>query len=585
MIKFTQLTTAMRRSPLKSLALGGVALAAMTAPALAGHSNMALRGHWNPQVSAIPAGAVAAPQAHYSGDIGCDAYVPCGAPQQIGVQEGVYAPAQYGQQPAQYTQQQPVQYGYQLESHGQAPYIAPAPKRSISNLFGLRGRSKAPAYSAPQYAYADPSFDIGGITVRTSAAHTNRMLDWQENTTGKSVTLLQHRKNGVLAPNSLYIGGAMKGGFMYQQTELPGQFPILSRFPFFTNRTDTNSGVFAINNAALAITSTFGDWTTVYLQPEYSETEYGAAQDEFQLRKAFVTFGNLDKTPFYASFGRKTIDFGNFDGYNPFTHTEAQHYFWAVSDQPVLELGYYKNGLKATVSAFSGGRQLRTAFADEENNIQNYAASLEKEFLFNNGGALTFGASYLHDTIYRDNFTAHTFQGRQTGTPPANFISYPNAAASAFVEYNHPYVDLMVEYTSTLEPWAAAIPQAVDGTVVPQYLNADGSLNFDEKLSVLVAQARVKPTILGKVTPISLVTTFGNISDSDYVGTNAFGQEVTFDENQQHVIGIEREINEYLDFGAEYVYNKGFIPFVAPQVVSNADTEAHAVNVGFKARF
>ena len=577
MTKLSKLTAVMRRSPIKTLALGSVALAAITMPALAGHNNMALRGHWNPQISSIPAGAIAAPQGHYSGQIGCDAYAPCGMPQQAvpspyvmgaaAYAAGDYAPSGYAPQP--------VQYGHPVQ-------VAPAPRKGFS-MFGLRGRKAAPAYAAPQYAYNDPSFDLGGITVRTSAAHTNRMLDWQENTTGKAVTLLQHRKNGILAPNSLYIGGAMKGGFMYQQTELPGQFPILSRFPDFTNRTDTNSGVFAINNAALAITSTFGDWTTVYLQPEYSETEF-FGQQEFQLRKAFVTFGNLEKTPFFASFGRKTIDFGNFDGYNPFTQTEAQHYFWAASDQPVLELGFYKNGFKATASAFSGGRQLRTAFADEENNIQNYAASLEKEFLIGKG-ALTFGTSYLHDTIYRDNFTAHTFLARQTGTPPANFIQYPNAAASAFVEYNHPYVDLMVEYTSTLEPWAAAIPQAPDGTIVPQYLNADGSTNFDEKLSVLVAQARIKPTILGKVTPISVVTSFGNISDSDYVGTNAFGGEVTFDENQQHVIGIEREINPYLDFGAEYVYNKGFIPFVAPQVVSNADTEAHAVNIGFKARF
>ncbi|WP_156811845.1 LbtU family siderophore porin [Robiginitomaculum antarcticum] len=582
MIQLSHIKPAMKRSPLKTLALCSAAVAALTAPALAGQSAMALRGHWNPQTAAVPANAVAASQAYYSGEIGCNAYTPCQiqtdgtqtpySSGQAAVDAGHYAPSGYPPQGP--SPQGSAQYSGQTQ---------PAPTRL--NIFGLRGRKAAPAYAAPQYAYNDTRFDVGGVTVRTSAAHTDRMLDWQENTTGKTVTLLQHRRNGVLAPNSLYIGAGIKGGFMYQQTENPGQFPLLSRFPDFTNRTDDRSGVFAINNAALAITSTFGDWTTIYLQPEYSETEFKHSQDEFQLRKAYVTFGNLDRTPFYAAFGRKTIDFGNFDGYNPFTQTEAQHYFWAVADQPVLELGFYKNGLKASVSAFSGGRQLRTAFADEENNIQNYAASVEKEFLFNNGGALTFGASYLHDTIYRDNFTAHTFQDRQTGTPPANFINYPNAAASAFVEYNHPYIDLMVEYTSTLEPWAAAIPQAPDGTVVPEYVNADGSLNFDEKLSVLVAQARIKPTILGKVTPISLVTSFGNISDSDYVGTNGFGGEVTFDENQQHVIGIERHISEYIDFGAEYVFNKGFIPFVAPQVVSNADTEAHAVNIGFKARF
>lgn len=576
MTYFTLAKDAIKRSPIKTLALCGVAVAAMTAPALAGNAPMALRGHWNPQTAAVPANTVASPQAYYSGDMGCNAYTPCEIP-------AATAPPPNLRGQADYNTGQYAPSGYEGGGVQYAGQAEPARKRF--NMFGLRGRKSSPAYNATQqHAYNDARFDVGGVTVRTSAAHSDRMLDWQENTTGKTVTLLQHRRNGVLAPNSLYIGGAVKGGFMYQQTENPGQFPILSRFPDFTNRTDDRSGVFAINNAALSITSTFGDWTTVYLQPEYSETEF-AGQQEFQLRKAYVTFGNLDKTPFYAAFGRKTIDFGNFDGYNPFTQTEAQHYFWAVSDQPVLELGFYKHGLKASVSAFSGGRQLRTAFADEENNIQNYAASIEKEFLFNNGGAFTVGASYLHDTIYRDNFTAHTFQARQNGTPPANFISYPNAAVSAFAEYNHPYVDLMVEYTTTMEPWAAAIPQAPDGTVAPQYLNADGSLNFDEKLSVLVAQARIKPTILGKVTPISLVTSFGNISDDEYVGMNAFGGEVTFDENQQHVIGIERHINDYIDFGAEYVYNKGFIPFVAPQVVSNADTEAHAVNVGFKARF
>jgi len=50
-------------------------------------------------------------------------------------------------------------------------------------------------------------------------------------------------------------------------------------------------------------------------------------------------------------------------------------------------------------------------------------------------------------------------------------------------------------------------------------------------------------------------------------------------------LSVEYPINDYLEVGAEYVYNKGFIPFVAPQLVSNDETEAHAVNVGFKARF
>lgn len=467
-------------------------------------------------------------------------------------------------------------------------------KKKRSFLSGLRGLStpRSVKYDRTAAQSFTRNHNVGGVTVRTNALHTRDMLDWQENTTGKTMTLLANRANGTLLPNSVYLGAGFQGGLKWQTTEVPGQFPLLSRFPFFSDRTDRQAGVFAIDNAALSFTSTFGDWTTVYLQPEYSETEYGADQDEFQLRKAFVVFGNLEKTPFYAAFGRKTIDFGNFDSYNAFTHNEGAHYFHAVSDQPVLEAGFYSNGFKATASAFSAGRQLRVALAGEENNLGNYAFNAEKEFRFgrNNRQAFTIGGGYLHDTIYRDNWTAHTFQGRTNGTPPANFIEYRNSAVNGFAEYNSPFFDAMVEYTTTLKPWGAAIPQSIDGTPLPQFLiDPTGSttdidnINFDEKLSTLVAQARIKPWVAGRQMSIAAVGSWGNISDD--TGNFAFGQPTTFEKNQQHAVSVEYPISDYLEFGAEYVYNKGFIPFVAPQQVSNDETEAHAINVGFKARF
>ena len=537
--------------------LAGAAAMAVSTPILANHG-LGLRGaHQAPDAYGMQfaGNAYVTPQAqpYYMGHV-VNSYQEQQQPQ-------TYAP-QYVQIPQQTAQQIPV-----------------GNYRYTGNL-GLRGASPL---SARSYA--------GGL-VRTNARHTEKMLDWQENTTGKTITLLANRANGTLAPNSLYIGAGIKGGLMWQSTNTPGQFPILSRFPFFSDRTDKQAGVFAINNAALSFTSTFGDWTTIYMQPEYSETDFPGAQDEMQLRKAYVVFGNLQKSPFYAAFGRKTIDFGNFDGYNAFTQTEGQHYFWAQSDQPVLELGYYNNGLKLTASAFSAGRQLRTAFAGEDNNIGNYAASIEKEFTLGNGGSFTVGSSYLHDTIYRNNWTAHTFRAIQQGTPPTNFIEYRNSAVDAFAEYNSPFFDAMVEYTTTLKPWGAAIPQDVNGFVDPAYIiDAAGSandidnINFDQKLNVLVAQMRIKPMMPnGRRMAISAVGSWGKIGD-EFVGVGIGGQPTSWTKNQQHALSFEYPVNDYLEFGAEYVYNKGFIPFVAPQLVSSNDTEAHAVNVGFKARF
>jgi len=256
---------------------------------------------------------------------------------------------------AQYYEPQP-DYGY--TSAPQYVRVETTPKKKKrSFLSGLRGLSetRSVSYDKASAKSFTRNHNVGGVTVRTNALHTRDMLDWQENTTGRTLTLLANRANGTLKPNSVYLGAGFQGGLKWQTTDVPGQFPLLSRFPFFSDRTDRQAGVFAIDNAALAFTSTFGDWTTIYLQPEYSETEYGRDQDEFQLRKAFVVFGNLEKTPFYAAFGRKTIDFGNFDSYNAFTHNEGAHYFHAVSDQPVLEAGFYSNGFKATASAFSAG--------------------------------------------------------------------------------------------------------------------------------------------------------------------------------------------------------------------------------------
>ena len=584
----------MNKPTLKTLALSSAALAAIAVPVSAHHSGHALRGMFTAQPSA---------QGQYVAQQSCN---PCGWQAQR-LQKRVQRIAQ----PTYVTGQTNLMglRGYS-QSHDVRAALRPQANITLQGYnghtqqqygqlaqlgYGLNNGQDYSAYydpAAAQAFYRDRSFNVGGASVRTSVANSARMLDWEENTTGKALNLLANRSSGILADNALYIGGAVKAGFMYQKTNVDGQFPILSRFPFLSPGTDDEAGVFAINNAALSFTSTFGDWTTMFLQTEYSETEYGRDQDEFQLRKAYVVFGNLDRSPFYAAFGRKTIDFGNFDSYNAFTHNEGAHYFWAVSDQPVAELGFYKNGWKFVASALSGGRQLRVAFADEDNNIANYAFSAEKEFLLDGmgirGGAFTVGGGYLHDTIYRDNFTAHTFQGRVDGTPPANLIEGRNSAVNAFAEYNSPFFDAMIEYTKTLKPWGAAIPQLPDGTPFPQYLiDPTGSttsydnINFDEDLSVLVAQARIKPMVGGKRMAIAASGSWGNISDD--FGNPIFG--TTFEKNQQHALSVEYPINDFLEVGAEYVYNKGFIPFVAPQVVSNDETEAHAVNVGFKARF
>ncbi len=556
------------KNPMKYTLLAGAATLVITLPVTAKHNSGGLRGFFPVEYEGVDSD-----------------YVHSDAQQ---------APSwQAKRLQQQYQAQQTPSLHYNVQDSGYTYVASNTNSLGLRGLAGTTGVSYNPAAANRFHNDLTRHMNVGGVTIQTNPYHAADMLDWQENTTGKSVTLLVNRATGVLPKNSLTISGGLKGAYMWQKTDTAGQFPILSRFPFFSQGTDREAGVFAINNAALAFTGTFGDWTTVYMQPEYSETNFAGDQDELQLRKAFVVLGNLEKMPFYAAFGRKTIDFGNFDGYNPFTHTEAQHYFWAQSDQPVLELGYYKDGFKLSASAFSGGRQLRVAYAAENNNIQNFAVNAEKEFLLGGSKAFTIGGGYLHDTIYRNNWTAHTFRQIEEGTPPANFIEYRNSAVTAFAEYNSDFFDAMVEYSTTLEPWAAAIPQDADGFVDPAYLidpagspNDLDNINFDQRMDVITAQARVKPMLPnGKRLAVSAVGSWGNIGD-DFQGVSSVTfQPTSWKKNQQHVLGLEYPVSPYLDLGVEYVYNKGFIPFVNPQNVSNDQTEAHAVNIGLKARF
>ena len=90
-------------------------------------------------------------------------------------------------------------------------YVQATPQIPVGNYtgaLGLRGSS----------SFMGQGFKVGGTSVTTNVKHTRRMLDWQENTTGKTLTLLANRANGTLAKNSLTIGGAMKGGLMWQTT-------------------------------------------------------------------------------------------------------------------------------------------------------------------------------------------------------------------------------------------------------------------------------------------------------------------------------------------------------------------------------
>ncbi len=219
----------------------------------------------------------------------------------------------------------------------------------------------------------DNIVQFGPIAFNTEYA--NRIVNFQEYVTEKPYQILKATQYGDLKPNTLTVSGTLWGTWMHEQTNTPGKFPILSRFPDQHGSVDSSANRWILNNAAIALTGRVGDWVTIFTQGEFSDIEF-IGQDQYQLRKALVMVGNLDQFPFYTYFGRNTVDFGNFDGYNPFTHTVNNHSFRVDSDEPVFAVGYAPRaieGLNVVATAIPGGRHLRVADSDGETQFDNFA--------------------------------------------------------------------------------------------------------------------------------------------------------------------------------------------------------------------
>ncbi|WP_370338999.1 DUF3573 domain-containing protein [Parvularcula marina] len=412
---------------------------------------------------------------------------------------------------------------------------------------------------------------LGPVTVERDRALTEKVLDFQEGLTSDVPYLLKRYEAGELKTNSIYVGGLIRGGLYKEQTNTAGKFPILSRFPF-QHDSDTDNTEALIQNAAVTFTGNFGKWVTAFAQIEHSEVFYRPDQDNVQLREAYVIFGNLEQSPFYAAVGRKTVDFGQFDTFTPFTHSVNQHYFWTLSDDPVVEVGYIGDTFRISGTLINGSRQMRVAYSDNDDVFGNFAVKAEKVFTLDRIGARArLSASYLHDTIYNNNFTAHTEEAIIRAGPP-NAPAFPpvffqerNGLMNVAALLNFENIDVEAEYTRSTDKWPATTMSALTGE----------SYDDSPVLQAITLQGRYNFDLMGKDANFSAVLSRG-----------IFGPDDTeFDLADQHSAALEWSVLPFLNLGAEYVYNNGFQPFVGIQEASDTGVESHTFIIGGDARF
>jgi len=379
--------------------------------------------------------------------------------------------------------------------------------------------------------------------LKTNSTYSKDMFDRQDNVTNKAVRLLKARQNKTVDDKSLYIGGRMTATHMEEWTDTAGKFPIISRLPN-QHTSDKYGSEDAINDASINTTATFAD-LTLFAQGEYTEVEY-PGQEETQLRKYYAMWGNLDKFPVYALVGKKTVAFGNFDSYAPFTHNHSSHYFWAQTDDPLLEVGYVDNNMEVIASLLPNSRGLRVLSAPDESGYENFALSYRQDFDVAQNTRLQVGGGFLRGTIYNSAIAHH---------PPTNGGNDRgwNSVWNIHSTLSGKKWDIMGEYTQTTDSWPAT----------------------DHKVSALTAQGRYKDTIWQKPTTYSLMFSQGVQGESD----------TPWEQMLQVVAGVEIQPLPFLELGVEYLYNDGFVPLILPRITGDQGVQSHTVILGAQVTF
>lgn len=378
----------------------------------------------------------------------------------------------------------------------------------------------------------------GPCWIRSNFEYSEAILDKQEGVTNKGLIQLLAREKGCIETYKIYVSFLVSGLYMHERTNTAGKFPILSRLPPSHTSGKTGNEI-VLNDLLISGTATL-PWVTFFIEGQMTDVEY-PGQREMQLRKYWLNIGDLNQLPFYLTFGRKTVPFGDFRSYAPFTHNHSPHYFWAQSLDPILSLGFYQNGINVVGTLIANGRGRRVLNTPKDSGYENFALKASKEWCIGEDFSATVGGGYLRGSIY-DSSVAHH--------PPADGSNdkrmSPIWNVNAALTYQN--IDIAGEFSKTFKKWPA-----VNHTVHAWSL-----------------QGRYRDSICCMPTIYSLMFSRGV--------QGAAGTE--WERMNQLVAGFELKPHENIRFGIEYLFNLGFVPLILPLQTGDRDVKSHTVIIG-----
>lgn len=383
--------------------------------------------------------------------------------------------------------------------------------------------------------YHQPVIPPSSIVLNSSLSA--EMLDFQNRQSDKELFLLRRTSTGHETYPQLTLGAQFRASGVFGKTNSSDRFPYLGRFPTdFSGNTVTDARLLQANQALIA---SINPWLHGYVETLFSDVfSFNAPkQGSFQVRQAFVLFGDQSRSPWYAFLGKKNVSFGDFSTLSPFTQAVPWHYFAPLAEG--VGGGFSANGFDLSVMALNGSRGIRVADSSEKGHLNNFAVNARQTIALGSESELTIGAGYLYGTIY-DGLTAEHTDPTVTGPR--------NGVWDAFAGLKLGLFQVRAELVQTENDWP------VTGREVTAYA---------------VETAFDLPT---GTRPVRLSGSWSEGIQGDS-GTS-------FEFNRQLVVGLQVQPTNGLLCSLEYVRSSGFAPLIGITTASDRNVVQNSVVIG-----
>ena len=324
-------------------------------------------------------------------------------------------------------------------------------RREIEALKAQRAETAESETSAPRVTA--PPHETGTGLVRVVPGYGYETLDPTININRKQRLILNHKKDGTLASDSVVMHGALTTIASFQTSNKADKFGYLMRHPTSTNQVGDEVSEATIHSTQFGFTASLGEWFTGYAEMLFDpEQSFGAGtnadleRNQLQARRAYVLFGNLDRSPFHASLGKMDVPFGLTDTVNPFTGSTVWHAFGGLANG--LTEGYAGEGLNLSIMGVQGGAQFRAANTPVEgtavpSKLNNLAVDAHYTFHLGSTETLLLGGSHLRGSAYCQGYPVVHFMPCQNNNPA--FDIYARLVADNLT--------LKGEFARTLDVW------------------------------------------------------------------------------------------------------------------------------------